>query len=317
MTSEDDRTIRRYLLQELAEEERKRVEERMMTDDAFFEEVSFAEDELVDEYTRGSLKGIESQKFEQCFLTTPQDLEQINFNKAFRAHVSKATPHYKEAADSPHLTSLTALIATFWRSQRAAAAVALGIVMMLVAVSALLFVTERRRRSEIDRLQAEMQRVEKELADQRNEASQLQRDVQDAQEKNSELERQLADLKTALDRNAGAGLGAMYSVILFPGTTRSSDRRQLRIPPDKKTVEFVLRVPSDDYPRYRAEIIGKGGKSISRSVPEIVRTGSEPRATLRLPAAKLPPGDYEVKLVGVTAAGETQNVELYYFTVVR
>jgi hypothetical protein len=87
MSSEDERTIRRYLLQELAEDERRSVEEKMMADDAFFEEITFAEDELVSEYTRCALKGVERQRFEQSFLTTPQGRRDVNFNEAFRTRI--------------------------------------------------------------------------------------------------------------------------------------------------------------------------------------------------------------------------------------
>lgn len=319
MSSEDERTIRRYLLQELAEEDRQRVEEKMMTDDAFLEEITFAEDELVDEYTRGALKGVERQKFEQSFLTTPQGRHDVNFNKACRDHIPKAA-RAVAAQSAPQPRSFASPVVSFWRSQRAGAAFALGVMMILVALSAWLVVTERQRRSEIDRLQVEVQRVEKELADQRNQASQLQRDFQESRERNSDLERQLADLKNDRDRIGQSEPMAtgILSLILSPGQTRMGSIRQtVTITPDKHTVEFKLRVPSPDYAGYKADLIGKSGELTSYNRLEVRRVRSETQVLLRLPAAKLAPGDHEIKLLGITAQGKTEPIDSYYLTVAK
>ena len=317
MSSKDETTIRRYFLQELADDERQRVEEQMMTDDAFFEEITFAEDELVQEYTRGELKGVERQKFEQSFLATPEGRQQVNFNKAFRARILKAAPAVATQS-SPQHRSFASTIVSFWRSQRPVAVFALGMTMVPVVFSAWLITTERGRRSEIDRLQAEVQRVEKELADQRNQASQLQRDFQEARERNSDLERQLADLKNARDRIGQPEPTAtgILSLLLSPGRIRGSARETVTLTPDKHTIEFKLRVPSNDYAGYRAELVGKSGESISHDRLEVRRVRSETQAVFRLPAAKLAPGDHEIKLLGINSQGKAEPIESYYFTVV-
>jgi len=87
---EEDDLIRRYLLRELPKGEQKRVEERLMTDDAFFERLKVAEDELVDEYLGGGLSENERQRFELSFLTTPEGRRQVRFNTALRKYVSAA-----------------------------------------------------------------------------------------------------------------------------------------------------------------------------------------------------------------------------------
>jgi len=316
MSSEDERTIRRYLLQDLAEDERRSVEEKMMADNAFFEEITFAEDELVSEYISGALKGVERQRFEQSFLTTPQGRLDVNFNEAFRTHIPKVAGAVV-AQMASRSRPFASPVVSFWRFQRARAALALGVMIILVALSAWLFVAERHRQSEIDRLQAGVQRVEKELADQRNHQSQLQRDFQESQERNSDLERQLADLRNARDRigqSEPVGIGIL-SLILSPGRTRGSARQTLTITPGKNTVEIRLKVAFPDYIGYRAEVVGKSGVSISHQRLKVRRVRSETQVILRLPAAKLAPGDYEITLLGITAQGKTEPIAPYNFTV--
>jgi hypothetical protein len=317
MSSEDQKTIRQYLLQELEEEEQKRVEEKMMTDDAFFEEITFAEDELVEEYTRGALGGVERKKFEHAFLTTPEGRLDVTFNKAFGAHILKAQAAVADVAPKPRPVPRPKV--SFWRSQPAGAAFALAVIIILAALSAWLVVAERQRRSEIDRLQAEVQRVEKELADHRNQASQLQQDIREARERNSDLERQLASLKDARDHinQSESLIKGILSVVLSPGRIRGSGTEPLRIPPDKHTVEFRLRVPSPDYVRYSADIVRQGAESLGHSALKVRRVGSETQAILRLPAAKVTPGAYEIKLLGTTAQGKTETINSYYFNVVK
>lgn len=320
MSSEDERTIRRYLLQELAEEHRQRVEERMMTDDAFFDEVTFAEDELVEEYTRGALKGVERQEFEQSFLTTPEGRHEVNFNKAFRRIPKAASVVAGPSSPQPRL--FASFIVSIWRSQRAGAALALGLLTILAGLSAWVVISESRRRSEIDRLHAEVQRVEKELADQRNQSSQLQRDFQESQERNSDLERQLADLKNQRDRMGQSEPMAtgILSVLVSPGLTRESSAREIvTITPDKHTVEFKLRVPEPRLAECKVEVMRKSGEKIADfPIVKVRSVRSERQVVLRLPAERFAPGDYDIKLLPTTQQKTEGNkpIASYHVTVV-
>jgi CHAT domain-containing protein len=68
---EDGVTIREYLLGNLAgKEQQERVEERLLTDDEYFEELEILKGELIDEYVGGALTNAERKRFEQHFLRT-------------------------------------------------------------------------------------------------------------------------------------------------------------------------------------------------------------------------------------------------------
>jgi tetratricopeptide (TPR) repeat protein len=87
----DQNTIRRYLLGEVTEEDELRlIEERLLTDDEYFEEIAVTEDELIDQYVSGSLGPGEQEKIESHFLATVERRRKLRFAQALRKYVSAA-----------------------------------------------------------------------------------------------------------------------------------------------------------------------------------------------------------------------------------
>ena len=87
--------IRRYLLGTLSEESRRGVEERLMTEEAFLEELTLAEGELIDDYVAGRLSPDERAAFERHFLSTEQRREQLRFTRAVGRYASAAAASAK------------------------------------------------------------------------------------------------------------------------------------------------------------------------------------------------------------------------------
>lgn len=84
-----DKEIRRFLLGGLDEEARQGVERRLLTEEDFFEELLFVEEELTDEYLNGGLSEDERRAFEAHFLSTPERLRKLSFAKALGRYVSE------------------------------------------------------------------------------------------------------------------------------------------------------------------------------------------------------------------------------------
>jgi anti-sigma-K factor RskA len=80
--------IRRYLLGTLPEESRRGVEERLMTEEAFLEELTLAEGELIDDYAAGRLSEEERAVFERHFLSTEGRRAQLRFTRALGRYAS-------------------------------------------------------------------------------------------------------------------------------------------------------------------------------------------------------------------------------------
>lgn len=103
MDSRDN--IYRYLLGLLGEGESARVEERMILDSDFFEQVRIFEDELIEEYLDGSLVDAEKERFVTYFLATPQQLQKLKRAQAIKRYFSESAFDERERAGvtaSPH-----------------------------------------------------------------------------------------------------------------------------------------------------------------------------------------------------------------------
>jgi hypothetical protein len=76
-TAERYQTIIRYLLNEMPAEDQARFEESYLKDDSLFEDVQAIEEELIDDYVKGTLYGRQRRNFERHYLATEQHLARI------------------------------------------------------------------------------------------------------------------------------------------------------------------------------------------------------------------------------------------------
>ena len=87
----------RFLLGELPEEERARVEQRLLSDNDFFEEVLSAEDDLIDQYLLGKLSGDRRERAEALFHSSQRQRDEVEFTKDLIASLREEEPHGKLA----------------------------------------------------------------------------------------------------------------------------------------------------------------------------------------------------------------------------
>jgi len=85
-------TIRQYLLGLVPDEELPAIDERLVTDGEFYDELLIVESELIDQYLSDELSTVERQKFESHFLVTPERLAQVRFAKSFHRYLDDKAP---------------------------------------------------------------------------------------------------------------------------------------------------------------------------------------------------------------------------------
>jgi len=73
-----DKTLMQYLLGELPETERDRLEDVVFADHNLFEQLEAVEDELIKSYIRGELKTAERQRFEKAYLSSPTRRQKVD-----------------------------------------------------------------------------------------------------------------------------------------------------------------------------------------------------------------------------------------------
>jgi len=84
-----DAVFVRYLLGELPDEDRDRLEDEYFEDDAVHERLLALECELVDAYVRGELSPGERRHFEDRFVATPEGREKVARARSFEAYQSR------------------------------------------------------------------------------------------------------------------------------------------------------------------------------------------------------------------------------------
>lgn len=82
-SGEVEQVLNRYLLNELSEEERERIEERLFTDQTFIEQVETAEMRLVDRYVLGEISADERARFVSQYLPVPEHARRVREAEQF------------------------------------------------------------------------------------------------------------------------------------------------------------------------------------------------------------------------------------------
>jgi len=82
LSNNDQIRVRDYLLGHLSDDEQEKIEERLMTDDEFFEELEISKDELVEEYRSGELAQNDRQWFVSHYLASPEGRLDYTFASA-------------------------------------------------------------------------------------------------------------------------------------------------------------------------------------------------------------------------------------------
>lgn len=120
--------MERYLLEGLDGNELAGFEDRMVSDEAFFQQLEFMEDQLIEAYVRGRLAPSDRERFEGHFMLSPRRRRQVELHLALEKRLASHTPAAVEG-ESGGIKSLVAWIA---RRQFPIAAYAVGVALAVV-----------------------------------------------------------------------------------------------------------------------------------------------------------------------------------------
>jgi len=284
--TEDDTPIRDFLLGKTPEENRDQLEQRLLTDPDFSEWVSAIEEELIEDYTAGLLSRNERHRFEDRFLVTEERRRRVRFSAALaqvKVPVAAARRSYP------------------WLQLAAAAVLALS----LGATSWMAYST----RQTLDELEI----AENRIAD----LEQAQRTlVEDYRQRLAEAEDKASVALKAAEASApryGSGPLPMVVATLFPGALRDpgTDVPSLRLS-GALLAEFRLELAEDSDPNYSASVHDASGTELFRASGLRTETLRDHiLVSLQVPAQRIPPGDYSIRLWGM-ANGELTELDRYY-----
>lgn len=298
------------MLGTLSDEEKARLEEGYFVDDAEFEELEIAEEELIDRYVRGELSKQEADQLEKTFAKSPRLVQRVQIARVLANRLAPETAKPAETPQPrPARTSWWQPLFGFATGSRAPA-MALGFsVLLLFLGGATLLSAYLSLREQSRQLTAQQAALE---------------------QRQRELDKQAADLKAQTDDLARRiplpsespappqvvptpqATAPVVFLTLSAGVTRSAgNSKVLRLRPETSEVQLTLPLRDTGYPSYRATVINADrGEVFSKD-------GLRPQATgltLRVPAKQLPPGYYYVSVFGGPA---NESVDDYPFRVTK
>jgi len=291
----------RYLLGDLPQEERRRIQEDTGAIPALREHLQEAESDLIDAYVCERLSEAQRGQFESYFLNSPEKRERVEFAQILLSPAVRSmapAPEFSEfardrrtfhpRADSPVLSF------TRWGWAMATLALAIAIVFM---------VTQNvRLRAALDRSTSSEVNSQNQIANLKNQISQLHR--------------------TDTAATVPMGLGAEVYLLLSPGQQRSGEDSNgpaiLKFA-SLPTVALTLELEQDRYPQYEVQVATSDGKEVlhKRGLKSQMSSHGDHVIVARLSSELLAAGDYIVKVSAQSPSGERRNVDAYAFTVTR
>jgi hypothetical protein len=312
-----DGKIRLYLLGELADEEARRVDERLMSDDEFFREVLDVEGELADEYARGALTTRERERFETHFLVAAERREEAGFADALRSHVAAHAP-------PPRPTAFAARLGALLRPLRPRRPAALALTAAALALCLVGLWVVARRPSAQRHTPVETARHDTPAAGDRHGVARPSGGEQSVTESPRPPEdwRGVPGVSPTPSRPAGeparpAQTPRTVVLTLTPGLTRANGEfKRVTLPAgERATIRLRLKLAEDLYDSYRAELLAADGTPVGPGRPFGARRArSAGEVVVDIPAGLLRRGgDYQVRLSGLGAGGAVEGAGRYFF----
>jgi anti-sigma factor RsiW len=316
LTPELEATLRRYVLGGLEEEARAGLEEQLVTEPDVFEALGVVEDELIEDYLDGTGTELDRGAFERHFLTSPQRQARLRLARSLRrlaSHGMAAAPARPQPVPGagrwqPAWLALAAalvlsLAGNVWllsRPEGQSAPTAPGPFARVIPTEGPVMETPATALPAVATLSPPQNPDEFSAA--------LQRE----REGRSKAEERIAALEETLRRSPSS-----VSFVLAAGSLRAAgSAHRIVVPRDALLVRLRLELSGDDYPSYRAVLLNDTGEEVWTASKLKAETESGQLAVvLALTPDRLPRGDYQVKLSGLTAGRDAEAVGSYPFRV--
>lgn len=149
--TDDDGRLSRYLLGTSDQPEQAYIEERLLRDTTFYQELLIAEDELVDQYLANELSHEQRANFDKNFLVTPERWQKLRFARSLSRYITEAAgsrsvasldPDSPEEYDPQAATQRSRPFLGFLSWQNPVARYALAAVVLLAFSTAVWFATK-------------------------------------------------------------------------------------------------------------------------------------------------------------------------------
>jgi hypothetical protein len=289
---QDEIPLRRYLLGQAADEEQRMIEQNLLANQEYFDQLLKCEEELIDEYASGAMKGADKEYFDKHFMASPERRESVAFAQAL--HRYWASQQRSRAG----MWELSPGVAARMNIALMAA------VIVLAAASALMLRTTLQLRRLVEQNQAELARGEQREKTLTEQVARLTSLIQELSKEGPSTHKDDSDLA---------------SLILSPGVSRAGDpSATLNLSPNIHRLKLILRLEGESYHGYQAEIQNTEGGIVWKNDSVRVRqTGTRRTAELIVPTSLITRSDYLVILSGTNTFRSFDKIGTYHFSITR
>jgi anti-sigma factor RsiW len=271
-----DAALRQFLLGDVDDEERQRIESSFLTDAHARDRILTAEQDLVEDYLEDSLTAADKEKFLSLYAGTSEQRRKLRITKSIKDW----------AAGEGRVTAVGASATSFWDrltgrfGLKPMFVIPIAATAVIAIVVALVWLNGR--------------------TDERNTQAAL----------NQEFAR-LNDPESLRQTPPG-----LVSVTLRPGALRGVEGQQevLKSAGTPMVELRLVWAQKDRYPAYRG-IVSRVSSNEAGTTPLLHAENDGNTVRLRIPAHFLTRGVYRVELSGVAVDGSTSATEEYQFTV--
>jgi hypothetical protein len=328
MNIDKEKLLISYLLGNLAEVHRLRLERKFLGDDQFYERLLALEDELFYDYAQGKLSSADRKQFEIQFLTFARNRKREKLASALIHNISEAAPVVKIEPDLARLATpqfLWSSLKSFSSIQSRAMRVSLATLAIMLLVLIWLAYGKVMLRNDFDQLRAEQalhkDRLQRQSQQERARAEELTRQLRREKDENALLRQKLIKMKARSARH-GERLLTVIPFVLLPSVVRdlATGMKKLYIPPGVHRLKLQLNLKGEaEHRSYQVTLLtDEGVERWSQDMFRAERRDSGHAIVVSLPSRLLEVGDYELRLKGTASDGTQEETgDYYYFSIVK
>lgn len=312
---------RRFFLGQMSEAEKVAFEESFVADQSLFEQVRAVEDELVEAYARGTLAPAEREKFERSFLTSARRRGRVEFTRAMLGRLAERGGEVAAAEQTGRMATANPSawnsIVSFFKTPAPAFGAAFAALALIVGGW---FLLRAPNRPEVARQAAPTPASQSALPDANENppaGTNLNSHVEPPDGANASHNAKTETPHDNQNQNTPKRPAdvATPTLALFAGAVRGGGKiPELNLPKGAPGANLRLRLESQDYKVYRAEVVDPDGARVFRSGD--LKAGNSV-VNLYVPARSLGRGDYLIKLSALNPQNETESVADYPLRVNR
>jgi hypothetical protein len=313
--SDSQDLLTRFLLDEMEEPERATVEDRLLSDPEFYEQMLVAEGDLTDAYVRGDLSAGERARFEKSFLSSARRRERVEFARGL---ANSATQLHREEFAKPRSDLTPALstsrggwLASLFGSRPVLNYALAGAALVVMGVTVWFAIERMRARVQTPEPTASAPQIPE-----RNDGGVAERQGKDGTPSLPPRDGVTPGVTPTPERDVLATRPVFATITLMPGALRDGTAgANLFVPRVATHVRVRLQLEEDHYRSYQAVVSTPEGRKIWAGSTRKDRENNAQFVSLIVPATLLARGDYVVELNGIAAAGQSEPAAQYSFRV--